>query len=187
MMDKQMLLIYSLVTALATIFMIVAISTYYWMNIKDTTDVGAFNSSNEGAKGYMTHCTSVMSEVECGYLHSLQVSSVISILFGGVTAIFYNIPPRPFGTFPTFIAVTGNLFQMMFAIMTAVIFLYFKRNYFNDDGVNREYDTPSSGDLSLDTSYWLWVTGTVLTFPLVVGGYYHLWHEHNQKKKALLP
>lgn len=187
MMDKQMLLTYSLVTALSTLFMIVAISTYYWMNIKDTTDVGAFNSSNEGAKGYMTHCTSVMSEVECGYLHSLQVSSVISILFGGVTAFLYVIPPRSFSTFPTFIAVTGNLFQMIFSIMTAVIFLYFKRNYYNDDGANREYDSPSSSSLSLDTSYWLWVTGTVLTFPLVVGGYYHLLHEHKQSKKALLP
>uniref|UniRef100_A0A7S3M6K3 Uncharacterized protein n=1 Tax=Spumella elongata TaxID=89044 RepID=A0A7S3M6K3_9STRA len=187
MLDKHKLFLYSGVTALATIFFIVAVSTYYWMHIKDTTDLGAFNSSNEGAKGYMTHCTSVMSQVECGYLHSLQVSAVLAILFGGVTSLFYLIPPRPFAAFPTFIAVTGNLCQMIFAIMTSVIFLYFKRNYYNDDGVNREYETPSSSSLSLDTSYWLWVTGTVLTFPLVVGGYYHLLHEHGQKKKALLP
>ncbi len=186
-LDKHKLQLYSLVTALATTFCIAAISTYYWMNIKDTTDLGAFNSSNEGAKSYMTHCTSVMSQMECGYLHSLQVSAVISILFGGVTALVYLIPPRAFATFPTFIAVTGNLFQMIFGIMTAVIFLFFKRNYYNDDGVNREYETPSSSYLSLDTSYWLWITGTVLTFPLVVGGYYHLLHEHKKGKRALLP
>ena len=122
MIDKHMLMMYAGVTGLTTAMCIASVSMYFWMNIKDTTDIGAFNSSNEGSKGYMTHCTSVMSEVECGYLHSLQISAVLTILFGGVTAFFYIIPPRAFNTFPTFIAVTGNLFQMIFAIMTSVIF-----------------------------------------------------------------
>lgn len=179
-----MLLSYAGVTALSTAISIVAIATYYWMHIEDTTDIGAFNSSNEGAQGYMTHCTSVMSQMECGYLRSMQVSSVLTILFGGVTTFLYLVPPRAFATFPTFLSVTGNLFQMCFGIMTAIIFLYFKRNYYNDDGVNREYDGPSSSSLSLDWSYWLWVTSTVLTFPLVVGGYYHLFHEHKVAKRV---
>lgn len=185
MKDKHTLFAYAGVTLLSTLMCVAAVSMYYWMHIAHTTDIGAFNSSNQGAKGYITHCTSVMSQVECGYFHSMQVSSVLTILFGGVTTFVYVVPPRAFGTFPTFIAVTGNLFQMIFAIMTAVLFVYFKRNYYNDDGVNREYETPSSSDLSFGGAYWLWVTATVLTFPLVVGGYYHLYHDHNKSKKLL--
>lgn len=181
-MDKHSLAIYGSVSGLTTVMYIVAISMYYWLNIKDTTDIGAFNSSNEGAQGYMTHCTSVMSQLECGYFHSFQVAAVVAILFGGVTTMVYFFPPRQFSTFPTFLAVTGNVCQMVFGIIATVLFLYFKRNYYNDDGVNREYETPSSGDLSLSGCYWLWVSATILIFPLVCGGYYHLYHEDKQRK-----
>jgi hypothetical protein len=187
MLDKHTLFTYAGVTMVSTLMCVVAISMYYWLHIDGTSDIGAFNSSNQGAKGYMTHCTSVMSQVECGYFHSMQVSSVLTILFGGVTAFLYVFPPRTFGTFPTFIAVTGNLFQMVFAIMTSVLFLYFKRNYYNDDGVNREYETPSSSSLHLGAAYWLWVAATILVFPIVAGGYYHLYYEHNKAKKGVLP
>ena len=183
--DKQTLWTYAGVTLLSTFMCIAAVSMYYWMHIDGTSDIGAFNSSNQGAKGYITHCTSVMSQMECGYFHSMQVSAVLTILFGGVTAFLYVVPPRAFATFPTFISVTGNLFQRVFGIMTCVIFLYFKRNYYKDDGVNREYETPSASSLSLGAAYWLWVAATIITFPIVVGGYYHLLHEHKMSKRAL--
>lgn len=186
-LDKHSLSVYAGVTLLSTFMSIAAISMYYWLHIDGTTDMGMFNSSNEGAKGYTAKCTSEMSELECGYFHSMRVSSVLTILFGGVTAFLYVFPPRAFGTFPTFIAVTGNLFQMIFAIMTCVIFLYFKRNYYNDDGVNREFESPSSSSLSIGAAYWLWVAATILLFPIVTGGYYHLYVEHNRAKKSLLP
>jgi hypothetical protein len=179
MRDKK-LVMYSIASGIITLMFIISVGTFSWMNIRSTTDVGAFNSVNSGSNhAYMTHCTSVMSQMECGILHSFQVSAVLTIIFGGVNTLLYLIPPRAFATFPTFVAVSGNCCQLMFAIISSVLFLYFKREYYTDDGVNREYDDiPDANDLSFRWSYFLWIVATCLTLPLVVGGYYELYDAH---------
>ena len=174
-MEGNKLVYYAIVSGLTTLLSILAVSTYFWMHINGTSDIGAFDSSNQGKREYMTKCTSVMSQMECGYLHSLQVSAVLTIIFGGTNTILYLAPPRAFATFPTFVAVSGSMCQLAFAIITAVLFMYFKNTYYDDDGVNREYTTPDADDVSYNWSYWLWVAATCLTLPIVVHGYYDLY------------
>ncbi len=63
---------------------------------------------------------------------------------------------------------------MIFGIITVILFYYFKRDYFTDDGINREYPSPDSNDLSFDFAYYLWVAATFISMIVVGLGYLFL-------------
>eukprot|EP00600_Ochromonadales_sp_CCMP1393_P006926 CAMPEP_0174954610 /NCGR_PEP_ID=MMETSP0004_2-20121128/522_1 /TAXON_ID=420556 /ORGANISM="Ochromonas sp., Strain CCMP1393" /LENGTH=190 /DNA_ID=CAMNT_0016202447 /DNA_START=11 /DNA_END=583 /DNA_ORIENTATION=- len=186
-MDMYKQNVYGAASALSVVIHICAVSTYLWMHIAGVKDVGAFSSKEQGDHDtYLTKCPTEMTELECGYLKSVQVSAVLSIIFGGLTTCFYVYPwfsARLFATAQTFIAVTGSLCQFIFSLMTLVIFMYFKGGYYNDDGVNKEYGGPGESQISYNISFYMWVGGTAICATLAGLGYYEL-YQHRQMRKA---
>jgi len=132
------------------------------------------------------HCPSIMSELECGYFQSSKVSSVVSIIFGGVSSAMYFFPPYEFGKLRTFIAISGNLCQLVFGVLTIVFFYYFTIGYFEDDGINNEFNDVDPGDLTLRYCYYLWCGSCGLVFALVIAGYGLLYRKYLQDKKSEL-
>jgi hypothetical protein len=180
-MESEKLTLYATSSALTTALNIIAVSTVWWMHVKGTGDVGAFTTQDNGGKAHNTVCSSMMSELVCGYLKSVQISAVVTIIFGFLATMLYLVPFRAFSSYQTFVAVSGNACQLSFAIMTAVLFLYFKSEYYGDDGVNREYPSPDADSLTYDTSYYIWC-GSVLLTTLVVGlGYFELFQRRRNK------
>jgi len=53
--------------------------------------------------------------------------------------------------------------------MTTVIAYYFRTDYFDDDGVNREDD--ANGEDSFSWAFYFWIATTVITFIVMVLGY----------------
>ncbi len=163
---------FGIATAFATILSVIAIILPYWISIKDDGHIGVYESQSEHGKGlFSTECDSEMSQIECGYLGSAKISSVVSIMFGGIATIVYFLPPGVFTKLPAFVAVSGSLGQFIFGLITIVLFVYFKRDYFTDDGVNREYPSPDKDDLSFQVGFYLWIVATFISFVLVAWGY----------------
>jgi hypothetical protein len=125
-----------------------------------------------------------MRELECGYFQSSKVSSVVAVMFGGISSMMYFFPPHVFGRPITFIAVSGNLCQLIFGLLTIVFFYYFTIDYFEDDGINNEYNEIDPGDLSLLHCYYLWCGSCGLLFILVTAGYGLLYKNCFSDKKS---
>jgi hypothetical protein len=115
-----------------------------------------------------------MSEIECGYLYSSQVSSIVSFIFGFFATALYFQNASNFNSISTFFALSGSLAQSIFGLMAIVIFYYFVQNYYTDDGVNREYSSPDYSLLSYDAAFYLWMCSIVISFLISVLGYYIL-------------
>ena len=160
---------------IATALSIAAIAMPYWMNIQGDKSVGLYQSQNHGsAQLFNTECHGTMSEIECGILDATKISGVVSIMFGGIASFIYFLPPKVFASLPAFMAVSGSLGQLIFGIMTFVLWVYFKRDYFTDDGINQEYPTFGADDLSYSFAFWMWVAATILSFLIVSSGYFIL-------------
>lgn len=162
---------FGLISAAATVLFIVCLPLPHWMAVVGEKDVGAFyQEGHSSSKYYLTKCSDEMSLAECGYLKSLQVSSVLTVLFGVFSTLIYFIPPRNTTAVPFFLATSGNLVQCVMALMTLVIFVYFKRQYFDDDGINQEYPEPDTTAFSL--VFWLWMTGFLVLSISTATSYY---------------
>lgn len=152
---------FGLVSGAATVLFIICLPLASWMSVLGQKDVGPWNQETHGASNYfMTKCTEEMSTTECGYLKSLQVSSVLTVLFGFFSTLLYFVPPRITSAVPFFIAASGSVVQCVMALMTLVIFSYFKRHYFDDDGINQEYPEPD--ETAFSPVFWIWMTGLIV-------------------------
>ncbi|KAJ1438870.1 hypothetical protein B484DRAFT_444289 [Ochromonadaceae sp. CCMP2298] len=179
-MESEKLTLYATGSALTVALNIIAVSTVWWMHVKGTGDIGAFTTQDNGGNPYHTVCPSMMSELVCGYLKSVQVSAVVTVIFGIVATMLYLVPFRAFSSYQTFVAVSGNACQLTFAIMTAVLFLYFKNQYYDDDGINREYPAPDADSLTYDTSYYIWCGSALITTVVVGLGYFELFQRRRK-------
>lgn len=156
----------SAITAFNTLFAFIIILLPHWMNVEDYGDVGAFERNRGGDKLYNSDCGSSMSDTECGYLVSLQISAALVIVFGVFSAFFFYIPPKAINSLPGFLGTVGLYFQFIFGLIVCVLFHYFQENYITDDGVNREYgDNP---DVTQEFAYPLWILTTVVHFVLAM-------------------
>lgn len=156
------------VSTLATVIALVTLFLPYWIHIKGT-DIGIFSSTQDSREYYTTGCDSTTGTLECGYLFSSKTSAVVSTIFGAVGTIIYFVKTPFVRSLPVFMAVTTTLGQAVFGIMAAVLFSYYKRNYFADDDVNIEY--PTDRTVSYRYGYYLWIVSTVLANLLTLGGY----------------
>jgi hypothetical protein len=173
-------------TLFLTVVNIACVVLPYWIHIKGETDIGVFASIRVDSSALVsTKCDDTMSEIECGYLKSMQISSVLTILFGFFAAMIYYMPPRSFAALPTFLAVSGTCGHCTFSIITEVLFVYFKRNYFDDDGINREGDSPNESDVSWQFVFWLWTATVIVSFIMVVGAYRCIYKARNADKGLL--
>lgn len=169
---KSRLTLFGAATAFATLLSIISIILPYWMKIESDGHIGVYESQSENGKSlFSTECDSNMSQIECGYLGSAKISSVVSIIFGGLATVVYYLPPKVFTSLPAFLAVSGSLGQFIFGLITIVLFAYFKRDYFTDDGINREYPSPDADDLSFQVGFYLWMVATIISFIVVSLGY----------------
>jgi len=181
--NKELKFYFGLLSILATAISIASIANPYWINFKHNGSIGLFESTRgESDKLQTTSCSTFMSEMECGYLYSSQVSGVISIIFGGFASATYFLPPKTFARLPTFVAISGSLAQCSFSIMTIIIFFLFKKNYLDDDGINKEYPSPGASDLEFAVSYYLWVVAAFITLIVVTAGYILLSQSGKDKK-----
>ena len=148
----------------------------FWIKVRDGGEIGMFASSGEDTTStYKTKCNSDMSEMDCGYLESSQIASVVSIIFGGLSTIIYFLPPNLFATITTFFALLGSLFQSCFAIITCVLWRYFKVTYYTDDGINREYPSTDANDLSHGFAYYMWIVSSALLTTMTIVGFFLLY------------
>lgn len=152
---------FGVVSAAITALFIICLPLPHWMAVVGQKDVGAFQQeTHSSSKYYSVECIEEMSQTECGYLKSMQVSAVLTVLFGVFATIVYFLPPRNTTAVPLFLASSGSVGQLILSIMTLVIFAYFQQNYFDDDGINQEYTQPDETVLSV--VYYLWLAGTVV-------------------------
>jgi hypothetical protein len=172
-MLRQKPYLFGVITGFIVILNIVCVSLPFWMSIKGLNSVGPYESAHHGSnKVYQTNCAyEYMSQTECGYLQSLQISAVLTILFGAFSAILFFLPPKTFASFPVFVANTGVMGQVIFSLMTIVLFHYFKSNYYDDDGINQETPMPGESDVTYDAMFYLWITGTIISFLMASAGY----------------
>ena len=162
-------------TAVLTVVFCISVGMPYWIHVTGGKTIGMFASSSEGTDAtFKTVCSDEFSEMECGYLHSSRISAVLSIIFGGIATGVYLLPPAVFSALPTFLALSASCFQMIFSIIAAVLWYYFKNKYYDDDGVNREYYTPEAGDLTFDAAFYLWVIGSIASTLMTFSGFYLL-------------
>lgn len=183
--------LYGASSALTTIINVVAVSTIYWIHDQNE-NIGLFlKKSNEGNIA-VTDCASFMSTTECGYLSSTKIASIITILFGGFNTIFYCLPYLPIQPFFTsnilsIITLSGSLFQATFGLLTCILFIFLKADYYSDDGINREDDeTADAGGLMLYISFILWCTSTALATVVTVFSYYHVQKKYNMLSKSVI-
>jgi hypothetical protein len=164
---------FGVITGMVAVLNIICISLPFWMSIKGLDNVGPYQAAHHGSsKLYSTECdTMSMSQSECGYLFALQISSVLTVLFGGFSAILFCLPPKTFAALPAFVANTGVIGQVIFSLITIVLFYYFKANYYDDDGINQEYPGPEESDISYSVLFYLWITGTIVSFSMATVGY----------------
>jgi len=166
---------FGVASIISTMLSIAAIAMPYWMNIKGDKSVGVYQSQSHGsAQMFGTVCDGNFSEIECGILDATKISAVVSIMFGGIASFIYFLPPKIFASLPAFMAISGSCGQLIFSIMTFSLFIYFKQDYFTDDGVNHEYPTFDASDLSYSFAFWIWVTGSIVSFLIVSLGYFVL-------------
>ena len=170
---RQKPYLFGAITGVIAVVNIICISLPFWMSIKGLNNIGPYESAHHGShKLYQTNCAyEYMSQTECGYLQSLQISAVLTILFGAFSAIIFFLPPKTFASLPVFVANTGVMGQVVFSLITIVLFHYFKSNYYDDDGVNQETPAPGESDISYDVMFYLWIVGTVISFLMASAGY----------------
>lgn len=162
---------FGLISAAVTVLFIICLPLPNWMAVVGLKDVGPWNQETHSSdKYYISKCSEEMSMAECGYLKSLQVSSVLTILFGFFSTLVYFIPPRTTTAVPFFLATSGSVVQCVMALMTLVIFSFFKRQYFNDDGINQE--TPQPDETSYSPVFWWWMTGLLVLSLSTCTSYY---------------
>lgn len=159
----------------------------YWMHIDGDRSIGTFNTHINGSEIlYKTKCSrETMSETVCQYLFSMQTSAVITVLFGVFSTILYFLPPKSMTALPIFLALSGTLLQFIFSLITLVLFIYFKNDYYDDDGVNREYPSPDADSIKFDFGFYLWMTAFALSFLTSVFGYYSIQASGYGKKGSL--
>jgi hypothetical protein len=152
---------FALISGAVTILFIICLPLPHWMAVVGEKDVGPWNQEGHSSdKYYASRCTDEMSMAECGYLRSLQVSSVLTILFGFFSTLVYFIPPTTVSAVSFFLATSGNMVQCIMALLTLVIFSFFKKHYFDDDGINQEYPEPDQTTYSI--VFWLWMSGLIV-------------------------
>ena len=133
--------LFGVASVVALFCQVVAVSTFWWIGVRDDHGyIGAFRSSHDGKDSYQTYCTTNMTEIECGYMAATQICVIVSVLFGGISSFLYFAPYTPFSSMPTFLAVSGSFLAMLFSLMGIVIFTYFKKHYYDDDGKQRLAD-----------------------------------------------
>jgi hypothetical protein len=158
----------------------------YWMHVSNDLTIGIFHTIHDGDdKIIETGCNDNMGELECGYVKSFQIASVISVIFGGLTTILYFLSPNYLNDLIAFFAVTGTLFQSVFGLMTFVLFYYFKVNYFDDDGVNQEYPSVDEDNVQMLVGWYLWIAFNGVSWFMTGFGYYSLYLSGYQKKGLL--
>jgi hypothetical protein len=162
--------VFGVASAMLTVAYIILVPLPNWVGIEGEKDVGVYSSVNHGSTTlYQTKCDENMSATECGFLHALQITTVLTILFGFFATLIYFVPPRSLKALPLFLATSGNITQFIFALITLVLFKYFQTQYFDDDGVNQEYPQPDTAVLT--TVYWIWLAITVVLGVLVIASY----------------
>eukprot|EP01040_Poterioochromonas_malhamensis_P013233 gene13232-14530_t len=175
------------VTGIVTLMEVACIFLPYWMRIDTKVTIGLFHSVNSGSSSlYETNCTDDMGELECSYVHSFQIAAVIAVLFGALSSLLYFVAPSYNSDLVSFFAVSGTLLQSIFGLIVFVLFLYFKKGYWDDDGINQEYDdVPGEDETHLLYGYWLWTSFNILNWLTVFGGYYLL-YVSGYRKRGLL-
>jgi len=182
--------LYGASSALTTVINVVAVSTYYWIHDQNE-NIGLFLKKSNGGQIAVTDCASFMSTTECGYLSSTKIASIITILFGGFTTIFYSLPYMPIQPFFTtnilsIITLSGSLFQATFGMLTCILFIFLKADYYSDDGINREDDeTADAGGLTLYVSFILWCISTALAIIATIFSYYHVQKKYTMLSKSM--
>lgn len=174
------------VTGVVVLVQVICIFLPYWMHIDSVETIGLFHSQHEDSSSiFETNCTDDMGELECGYIKSFQISAVITVLFGGITAFLFFISPSYSNDLVAFLAVCGTLLQSTFGLITWVLFLYFKNSYFDDDGVNQEYPTAGESNTHFLVGFWLWVCFNAINWFSTFYGYFVLYLSGYQKKGLL--
>lgn len=182
--------LYGASAALTTIINVVAVSTFYWIHDQNE-NIGLFLKKSNGGNIAVTDCASFMSTTECGYLSSTKIASIITILFGGFNTIFYCLPYLPIQPFFTssilsIITLSGGLFQAMFGLITCILFIFLKADYYSDDGINREDDeTADAGGLMLYVSFILWCISTAIALVVTIFNYYFVQKKYNMLSKTI--
>lgn len=154
-------IVYAFCTVFISIIYITSVVSPYWIREKNSGNIGLFESQNEHSTGlFPTHCTEEMSELDCGFLLAAKVSAVAAIIFSGIAGGFFLFPSNYFAAIPKNFTEIATILQTCLAIMTLVIFFYFKGSYYDDDGINAEYPSEESPSLKFSVSYILWIIGT---------------------------
>lgn len=170
-----------------TAMQIILICLFNWIAVKDGGNIGAILSSHEeGESVYQTYCKDHMTKMECGYLFAMQVSAIVAILFGGLATALFCIPKLPLNSLASFLAALSCLLQLVFGIMMIVIFGYFKRHYYDDDGVNREYESSDSDSLYYTTCFYLWIASVCCNFVVTMTAFLALYKKGFEKKDPVL-
>ncbi|RYH17410.1 hypothetical protein EON65_28650 [archaeon] len=154
----------------------------YWVHVDSYSDIGVFTSLRSGSQMLITtQCDYAMEEIECGYVKAMQICTVVTILFGFCGAVVYFSPPRSFNNLQTFLAQVCSSCSFVFALMNTVLLAYFKVDYFDDDGINREDDDIGASNVHYEFCYWLWVATTVATFLIMTTGYFYIYRVRYMK------
>jgi len=183
---KNKVVHFGALSAFLTATNFISIILPYWVQIDSYKTVGPFYTIGNGHNNYYrTMCDESMGEAECGYLISSQVSAVLTVLFGIFATIIHFIPPNSFAQMPAFFAIGGLLGQFIFSAITLVLMGYFKQDYYEDDGVNREYPGPDSSSMQLYPVYFIWLGSTFITLCTVILGFVIIYNSGNNKKGLL--
>mmetsp|Transcript_22643 Transcript_22643/g.31034 ORF Transcript_22643/g.31034 Transcript_22643/m.31034 type:complete len:212 (+) Transcript_22643:30-665(+) len=160
--DKRLMLAGSAV--LSSCLYIVAISTPYWISENGDGSIGLFESQHRDSNFlFPTNCNADMGELECSYLYSSKISAVATVIFGGIASMLYLLPTVYFAVIPKNIPAVCVALEIIFAIITAVVFYYFKASYFSNDDINVEYPVEEPPSLSLYVSFGIWLVATILS------------------------
>ena len=174
--------IFSVGNILATLIYIFAISSPYWIAKQGDGSTGVFESQNEHSSSlFYTACTNDMSQLDCGFLYAAKISAVATIVFGGTAAVLYSLPSHLFALVPNNFTIIASVLQISLAIITVVLFYYFKSDLYDDDGINAEYPSEESPAVKLSVSYVLWVLALVLSTILLSVQLFlrYWWERHN--------
>jgi len=139
--------IFSFGNIIATLIYIFAISSPYWTAKQNDGSTGVFESQSQHSNSlYYTSCTDDMSQLDCGFLYAAKFSAVATIIFGGTAAVLYSFPTNLYALVPKNFTIIANALQISLAIITVVVFYYFKSDLYDDDGINAEYPSLSEAE-----------------------------------------
>ena len=178
--------IFSFGNIIATLIYIFAISSPYWIAKQNDGSTGVFESQSQHSNSlYYTSCTDDMSQLDCGFLYAAKISAVATIIFGGTAAVLYSFPTNLYALVPKNFTIIANALQISLAIITVVVFYYFKSDLYDDDGINAEYPSEESPSVKLSVSYVLWALATVLSAVLLTVQLFLRYREmHSTASKA---